>query len=49
MEFKKNLYLVLEHPDKHKYGMIVQFIIYANIFVSILVLFLETEEFIKEE
>ncbi len=47
MELKKNLHLILEYPDKHKYGMIVQFFIYANIFLSILVLFLETEESLK--
>ena len=48
MELKKNLYEILEKPGTHKYGMIIQFIIYINIFVSILVLFLETEESLKE-
>ncbi|WP_419764512.1 MAG: potassium channel family protein [Arcobacter sp.] len=47
MEFKRNLYFVLERPDKHKYGMLVQFVIYANIFLSILVLFLESEVSLK--
>ena len=48
MEFKKNLYEVLEKPANHKYGMLIQSIIYINIFVSILVLFLETEASLKK-
>ncbi|WP_428025791.1 ion transporter [Arcobacter sp.] len=44
MELKKELHEILEKPNTHKYGMFVQVIIYINIFVSILVLFLETEE-----
>ncbi|RXJ81997.1 ion transporter [Arcobacter sp. F2176] len=47
MEFKRNLYFILERPANHKYGMFVQAIIYINIFASILILFLETEESLK--
>jgi voltage-gated potassium channel len=48
MELKKNLYLILERPSTHKFGMFVQSIIYLNIFVSILIIFLETESSLKE-
>lgn len=44
MAFKENLFNLLERPSLHKYGYIFQFFIYFNIFVSILILFLETEE-----
>lgn len=44
MEFKKDLHNILERPALHKHGYKVQVLIYLNIFVSILVLFLETEE-----
>ncbi len=47
MLIKENLYNILERPNLHKYGYIVQIIIYLNIFISIFVLFLETEESLK--
>lgn len=40
---KKNLYLIFEKPSKHKYGKAIQTIIFLNIFISIFVMFLETE------
>lgn len=44
MSFKDNLYVIFEHPTKHKYGKFIQTIIFVNIIVSILVMFLETEK-----
>lgn len=44
MNFKEELYTVFEEPTKHKYGKLVQSIIFINIFVSIFVMFLETEK-----
>ena len=44
MNFKDNLYLIFETPTKHKYGKFVQTIIFTNIIISILIMFLETEK-----
>lgn len=41
---KKDLYLIFEEPSQHKYGKYVQTFIFVNIFISILIMFLETEE-----
>lgn len=48
MSFKENLYNILERPSTHKYGYFIQLLIYLNIFISILILFLETEESLKQ-
>jgi len=47
LNLKKELYYILEKPDTHKWGYHIQSIIYINIFISILVLFLESEESLK--
>jgi len=44
MELKKNLYIIFEEPSKHKYGTIIQALIFSNILISIIVMFLETEK-----
>lgn len=44
MNLKRDLYFILERPSSHKFGFLIQLFIYLNIFVSILILFLETEE-----
>lgn len=41
---RNRLYNLFYHPTLEKYGSFVQSIIYLNIFISILILFLETEE-----
>jgi len=38
----KNIYLLLEKPYKHKYGVAVQILIYSVIIISTLSIFLET-------
>lgn len=48
MNPKKQLYLIFENPRKHKYGLLIQAFIFANIFVSIVVMFLETEKDLSE-
>jgi len=40
---KQELYYIFEEPTKHKYGYFIQALIFFNIFVSILIMFLETE------
>lgn len=44
MRLRSSLYNVFYKPVTHRYGYLVQAIIYFNIFVSILILFLETEK-----
>lgn len=44
MDLKKELYLILEKPTSHNHGVLIQTIIYINIIVSILILFLESEK-----
>jgi len=41
---KQNLYTLFEEPSLHKYGMLIQGIIFTNILISIIVMFLETEK-----
>ena len=48
MELKKNLYTIFEEPSKHTYGMFIQIIIFTNITISILVMFLLTEASLSE-
>lgn len=42
--FKTNLHIIFEKPSHHKYGKFIQTIIFLNIFISIFVMFLETEK-----
>ncbi len=44
MDMKKSLYTIFEEPTKHKFGSTVQFMIFSNIIISIVVMFLETEK-----
>ncbi len=48
MNLKKQLYLIFENPKKHKYGTVVQVGIFLNIFISIIILFLQTEKSLEE-
>lgn len=41
---KKQLYIIFENPTKHKFGLFIQYAIFLNIFISILVVFLQTEK-----
>jgi len=43
-DLKKHLYQVFEHPTSHIYGVFFQGLIFFNIVVSIVVMFLETEK-----
>ena len=44
MNLKKSLYTIFEEPSHHKYGTIAQTIIFSNILISIIIMFLETEK-----
>lgn len=48
MNLKKDLYIIFEHPTKHAYGITIQVFIFLNIFVSIIVMFLQTEKSLSE-
>lgn len=48
MQLKKELYLIFEEPTKHQYGLFIQALIFLNIFVSITIMFLETEKALVE-
>jgi voltage-gated potassium channel len=48
MKIKKLIYLILNEPDKIKKGYFFQGIIFINILISIIILFLETEPNLKE-
>lgn len=48
MNIKKELYLIFEHPKKHKFGISIQIAIFLNILISIVVLFLQTEKGLSE-
>ncbi|MGB5791892.1 ion transporter [Poseidonibacter sp.] len=48
MQLKKDLYTIFENPNKHKYGILIQSLIFFNIFVSIVVMFLQTEKSLSE-
>ncbi len=43
----QELYIIFDRPTAHKYGRGVQYFIFANIFVSILIMFLETDQSLK--
>ena len=44
MNLRHNLYLIFEKPTSHQYGVFIQILIFLNIFVSIVVMFLQTEK-----
>ncbi|MGA1931391.1 ion transporter [Arcobacter sp. YIC-464] len=48
MNLKQELYIIFENPRKHKYGTIIQVAIFLNIFISIAVLFLQTEKSLSD-
>jgi len=48
MNIKKELYTIFENPKRHKYGVLIQVGIFLNIFISIIILFLETEKSLEE-
>ncbi|MGP2655898.1 ion transporter [Malaciobacter sp. WC5094] len=48
MKLKQELYIIFENPRKHKYGTIIQIAIFLNIFISIAVLFLQTEKSLSQ-
>lgn len=47
-DLKKHLYTIFEHPTTHNYGVFVQALIFINIIISIVVMFLETEKTLVE-
>jgi len=48
MNIKKELHLIFEFPRKHKYGILIQSLIFVNIFISIIIMFLQTEKSLFE-
>jgi len=48
MNLKKQLFTIFEYPRRHKYGMLIQVLIFTNIFISIIVMFLQTEKSLLE-
>ena len=44
MNFKKELHTIFEYPRRHKYGILIQSLIFFNIFISIVIMFLQTEK-----
>jgi voltage-gated potassium channel len=44
MNIKKELYIIFEHPTQHTLGIPAQLVIFSNIFISIIVMFLQTEK-----
>lgn len=48
MGIRTKLHIIFENPTKHKYGKLVQFLIFTNIFVSIVIMFLQTEKSLEE-
>jgi len=48
MNIKKELYTIFENPRNHKYGILIQSLIFLNIAISIIVMFLQTEKNLSE-
>ena len=48
MNIRKELYTIFENPKKHRLGVPIQIFIFLNIFISIVVLFLQTEKALEE-
>lgn len=47
-DLKKNLYLIFERPNIHTYGTLIHSLIFFNIIVSIVIMFLQTEKDLSE-
>ncbi len=45
---KTQIHTIFENPTRHKYGMFFQYIIFINIFISIVIMFVETEKNLSE-
>ncbi len=48
MNFKKTLYTIFEEPSMHRFGVLIQLLIFSNILISIIIMFLETEKGLSE-
>ncbi|MCP4970438.1 MAG: potassium channel family protein [Arcobacter sp.] len=48
MNLKKELYTIFEHPTLHKYGLLIQCLIFFNILISIIIMFLQTEKSLSD-
>ena len=47
-DLKKHLYAIFEHPTTHKYGVFIHSLIFLNIIVSIVIMFLQTEKALSD-
>lgn len=47
-DLKKQLYSIFENPTTHTYGMLIHSLIFLNIIVSIVIMFLQTEKELSE-
>lgn len=48
LDLKKELYSIFEHPSLHKFGIVIHVGIFLNIFISIIIMFLQTEKSLSE-
>ena len=48
MNLKKELNTIFEFPRRHKYGILIQSLIFLNIFISIVIMFLQTEKSLSD-
>lgn len=48
IDLKKNLYIIFERPTSHNYGVLIHVLIFFNIIVSIVIMFLQTEKALSE-
>lgn len=48
MNLKKELYIIFEKPKNHKYGIVIQSLIFLNIIISVIIMFLQTEKSLSE-
>lgn len=44
INFKRNLYIIFEYPTRHSFGIFIHSLIFLNIIVSIVIMFLQTEK-----
>lgn len=47
-DLKKHLYSIFENPTTHTYGMLIHSLIFLNIIVSIIIMFLQTEKALSD-
>lgn len=47
-DLKKHLYSIFENPNAHSYGMLIHALIFLNIIVSIVIMFLQTEKALSD-